>query len=89
MLPFVVAATEQWGGPTDEVRVVATSIRIQATPTTIWQQIERVQPIRVNEQRFRGARRSASHAPSKLPSSDGVGALGMLRLPVACCSSKP
>ncbi|MGO4884790.1 MAG: hypothetical protein ACLP59_28805 [Bryobacteraceae bacterium] len=76
ILPFVVAATERWAGPTYEVRVVATSIRIQATPTTIWQQIERVQPIRVNEQRFSWSQKIGFPRPIEATlSSDGVGAL--------------
>ncbi len=52
ILPFAVAAIEQVVGPAYEERVVETSIAIQATPATVWHQIERVEPIRVEEQRF-------------------------------------
>lgn len=55
ILPFVVAAGERWAGPAYEVREVATSIVIQAAPSEVWRQIERVAPIRVESSVSRGA----------------------------------
>jgi hypothetical protein len=52
LLPFVAAPAEQWVGPGREIREVETSIMIRATPATVWRQIERVGPIRPEEQRF-------------------------------------
>jgi hypothetical protein len=76
VLPFAVAATEQWAGPAYEVREVATSIAIQATPTTVWQQIEQVEPIRVEEQRFSWTQKIGFPRPIEATlSGEGVGAV--------------
>jgi hypothetical protein len=52
LLPFVVSPIEAWIGPSRQIREVKTSIAIRATPADVWRQIERVQPIRADEQRF-------------------------------------
>lgn len=52
ILPLVVSAAEQRIGPVNELRFVSTSIAIQAPPAVVWEQIKRVPPIAVNEQRF-------------------------------------
>ena len=76
ILPFVVAATERWPGLAYEVREVATSIAIRATPTTVWQQIERVEPIRVEEQRFSWSQKIGFPRPIEATlSGEGVGAV--------------
>lgn len=50
ILPFLVAPVEHWTGPLMEVRTVETSIDIQADPATVWRHIERVAPIRPEEE---------------------------------------
>lgn len=76
ILPFVVAAAEQWAGPVYEVREVATSIAIEASPATVWRQIERVAPIRVEEQRFSWSQKIGFPRPIEATlSGKGVGAV--------------
>jgi len=76
LLPFVVAAMERWAGPEYEEREVATSIAIQATPATVWQQIERVEPIREKEQRFSWSQKIGFPRPIEATlSGEGVGAV--------------
>ena len=76
ILPFVIAPVEQWAGPAYEVREVATSIAIRATPDTIWRQIERVPPIRTGEQRFSWSRKIGFPRPIEATlSGEGVGAV--------------
>lgn len=76
ILPFVVAAAERWAGPSYEVREVATSIRIQASPSTVWKQIERVPPIRPEEQRFSWSQKIGFPRPIEATlSGEGVGAV--------------
>jgi hypothetical protein len=76
LLPFVVAAAEQWIGPLYEVREVATSIAVQASPATVWRQIERVAPIRVEEQRFSWTQKIGFPRPIEATlSGQGVGAV--------------
>ena len=76
VLPFVVAAVEQWTGPLYEVRQVETSIAIQAAPATVWRQIERVPPIRLEEQRFSWSQKIGFPRPIEATlSGEGVGAV--------------
>lgn len=76
ILPFVVAGTERWAGPAYEVREVATSIAIQAAPATVWRQIERVAPIRMEEQRFSWSQKIGFPRPIEATlSGEGVGAV--------------
>jgi len=66
------------GGPglAYEVREVATSIAIRATPTTVWQQIDRAEPIRVEEQRFSWSQKIGFPRPIEATlSGEGVGAV--------------
>ena len=74
VLPFVVAGGERWAGPSYEMREVATSIAIKATPAEVWQQIERVPPIRVEEQRFSWSQKIGFPRPIEATlSREGVG----------------
>jgi len=74
VLPFVVAAVEQWTGPRYEVRQVETSVVIRAAPATIWRQIERVAPIRPEEQRFSWSQKIGFPRPIEATlSGEGVG----------------
>jgi hypothetical protein len=76
ILPFVVAAGEQWAGPAFEVREVATSIAIQAPRATVWREIERVAPIGVEEQRFSWSQKIGFPRPLEATlSGTGVGAV--------------
>ena len=76
ILPFVVAAGEQWAGPAYEVREVATSIAIQAPRATVWREIERVAPIGVKEQRFSWSQKIGFPRPIEATlSGEGVGAV--------------
>jgi len=52
ILPFLVAPVEHWTGPLTEVRLVQTSIDIQADPETVWRHIERVAPIQPDEETY-------------------------------------
>jgi hypothetical protein len=51
MLPFVIAPIEKHIAAPVSLRTVATAIEIHAEPDAIWKQIERVPPIRIDEQR--------------------------------------
>jgi hypothetical protein len=76
VLPFVVAAVEQWAGPALEVREVATSIAIQSSAATVWREIERVAPIGVEEQRFSWSQKIGFPRPIEATlSGTGVGAV--------------
>jgi hypothetical protein len=76
ILPFIVAATERWAGPTYEVREISTSIAIHAAPSTVWQQIERVKMIRLDEQRFSWSQKIGFPRPLEATlSGEGVGAV--------------
>lgn len=76
ILPFVVAAAEHRMGPACQVRPVETSIAINASPSAVWQQIERVKPIRVDEQRFSWSQKIGFPRPIEATlSGEGVGAV--------------
>jgi len=76
ILPFVVAMGEQYAGPAYEEREVATSIVIQAAPGSVWKQIERVAPIRVEEQRYSWTQTIGFPRPIEATiSGEGVGAV--------------
>ena len=76
VLPFVVAAGEQWAGPAYEVREVATSIAIAAPRATVWREIERVAPIGVEEQRFSWSQKIGFPRPLEATlSGEGAGAV--------------
>jgi hypothetical protein len=76
ILPFVVSAAERWAGPAYEVREVATSIAIDASPAVVWRQIERVPPIRIEEQRFSWTQKIGFPRPIEATlSGAGVGAV--------------
>jgi hypothetical protein len=76
MLPFVVSAAEHWAGPAYEVREVATSIAIKAAPAAVWREIERVAPIRVEEQRFSWCQKIGFPRPIEATlTGQGVGAV--------------
>jgi hypothetical protein len=76
VLPFAVAAAEQWIGPPYEIREVATSITIHAAPSAVWRQIERVPPIRVEEQPFSWSQKIGFPRPMEATlSGEGVGAV--------------
>src|ERR1700730_2973089 len=51
-LPFVSASIEHQFGLPEAIRTVETRITINASPQTVWANIERVTEIRPNEQRF-------------------------------------
>ena len=51
-LPFVFASIEHQFGLPESIRTVETQITINASPQTVWENIERVKEIRPNEQRF-------------------------------------
>jgi hypothetical protein len=90
ILPFVVAAAEQWAGPAYEVREVATSIAIHAAPATVWQQIERVGPIRVGGQRFSWSQKIGFPRPIEATlSREGAGAVRHATFAGGVCSLKP
>lgn len=76
ILPFIVSAAERWAGPAYEVCEVATSIRIQAAPATVWKQIERVPLIRPEEQRFSWSQKIGFPRPLEATlSGESVGAV--------------
>ncbi len=76
VLPFIVSAAERWVGPAYEVCEVATSIRIQAAPATVWKQIERVPLIRPEEQRFSWSQKIGFPRPLEATlSGESVGAV--------------
>ncbi len=76
LLPFVVAPIEHWIGPSEQIREVQTSIVIRATPTTVWSEIERVRPIRPEEQRFSWSQKIGFPRPIEATlSGTGVGAV--------------
>ncbi len=76
ILPFLVAPAEQWIGPVYEEREVATSIAIQAPPAAVWRQIERVAPIRVEEERFSWSQKIGFPRPLEATlSGEGAGAV--------------
>jgi len=76
ILPFLVAATEQFTGPVYEQREVASGILIHAAPETVWAQIERVPPIAPEEQRFSWTQKIGFPRPIEATlSSEGVGAI--------------
>jgi Polyketide cyclase / dehydrase and lipid transport len=76
ILPFVVSAAERWVGSAYELREVETSITIQAPPATVWEQIRRVPPIQVGEQRFSWSQKIGFPRPIEATiSGDGVGAV--------------
>lgn len=76
ILPFVVAPVEQWMGPAFEVREVATGITIRAAPAVVWREVERVAPIRVEEQRFSWSQKIGFPRPIEATlSGKGVGAI--------------
>jgi hypothetical protein len=52
VLPFVFGSIERHVPPPDSVRLVETQITINASPATVWQNIERVRKIELNEQKF-------------------------------------
>jgi len=51
-LPFVSSSIEHRFRPPDSLRSVETQITINASPQTVWQNIERVREIKSDEQRF-------------------------------------
>jgi hypothetical protein len=76
LLPFVAAPAERWIGSAREIREVETSIVIRATPATVWRQIERVAPIRPEEQRFSWSQKIGFPRPLEATlSGEGTGAV--------------
>jgi hypothetical protein len=51
-LPFIFASIEHKFGLPDSIRTVETQITINASPQTVWANIERVREIKPSEQRF-------------------------------------
>ena len=76
ILPFVAAPAEHWIGPPTEIRNVETSIAIRAAPAAVWRQIERVPPIRPDEQRFSWTQQIGFPRPIEATlSGEGTGAV--------------
>jgi len=76
LLPFLLSPLEKAIGPTQDLRIVQTSIDIAATPTTIWNNIKRVPAIQPQEEQYSWTQSIGFPRPIEATLSyEGVGAI--------------